>query len=524
VLLFCFALSACQDLQEKASIAARDAERALDAGDLNNAEILAQRATQLRDSEAAYWTILGRIQLQRNKLGEAYSSFQRVVELDPGNLNAIQIVSELAFQAEEKSLADEMADRALVLAPSSTRALLVKGLIALDKGKPDVAQELATKILDIDPKDEFGIVLAARALAAKGDIDQAALLIGRDIEVNKRSEASLVTLVELHRRTGNYAALKASLQTLIEKQPESLQLPLDYADILYRGGEANAARSMIFRVIADKAVTYENIVAAKQLWQAFDKAPLSKEQIGTLAKSNALTTRLEVAKFYLDQNDAAAAKRLLTIELDDLESSAKIQANGLQAKIAYIEGKRAEALAKANSVIGKDKTNAEARIVRSLIRQQNGDLTGALEDAQVAVENFRENELARFQLIEILHKRDGQLRALQSLADGLEAMPQSSLMARYAVGFLLNLKLPDRAVGVAEQFTSDNPSSVKGWEILMIACKSIGKASCQNAANGGLSYAKSTYTIDQRPGSRKTRGLFGDLKIDCSDGRRFCRQ
>ncbi len=516
-------LSACQDLQEKASIAARDAELALQAGDVNTAEALAHKATQLRDSEANYWTILGRIQLQRNKLGEAFSSFQRVVELDPSNINAIQIVSELAFQADEKSLADEMADRALVLAPSSTRALLVKGLIALDKGKPEVAKELAAKILSIDPKDEFGIVLTARSLAVTGQVDEAALVISREIEASKQSEASLVTLVELHRRTGDYAALKASMQTLIAKQPESLQLPLDYAAVLYRGGEASAARSALFRVITDKGVTYENIVAAKKLWKEFDKSPLSSSQFDTLAKSGALPTRFEVAKFYLDQNDSIAASKLLPAQLGELEDSAKIQTNALQARILYIQGRQSEALSKANLVISADKTNAEALIVRSLIRQKVGNLTGALEDAQVAVDNFTENELARFQLTEVLYRRDGQLRALKSLADGLEDMPQSSLMADYAVNFLVRLKLPDRAVGVAQHFTSDNPSSVKGWNIYMFVCNSVGNISCQNAAANGLAYAKSVYTIDQRPGSRKKRGLFGDLKIDCSDGRRFCR-
>jgi tetratricopeptide (TPR) repeat protein len=523
LLLFCLANSGCQNAQEKAAISARDAELALQAGDLEKAEKLALGATQLRDSEASYWGTLGKIQLQRNKLGEAYFSFQRLVELDPGNLNAIQLVSELAFQANDQKLAEEMADRALVLAPSSTRALLVKGLISLDKGKPEVAKELATKILNIDPKDEFGTVLAARALAVQGDIVEAAQLISRDIEANKRSEASLVTLIELHRRTGDFAALKSSFQNLIAKQPDSLPLLLDYANILYRGGEFDTARSILFRVISDKMATYENIVATTQLWKEFDPKPLSSNNIKRLIGSGSIATQLEVAGHYLDENDTVTAKRLLPTDAKDQTDSIRTQVKALKARVFYIEGRRADAMSLATTVINEDKTNVDARIVRSSIRQSKKDLTGALEDAQVAVENFQESEAARILLTQILLMRDGQMRALQSVAEGLEAMPQSSQMAEFTVKFLLRLKLPERALGVAKQFASDNPSSVRGWKNYMFACDSAGNATCSVAASAGLAYANSVYTIDQRPGAQKKRGLFGDLKINCPDDRGFCR-
>ncbi len=518
----CLATTACDDVQQRAAIAARDAELALQAGDLDAAEARAAEASQLRDSEAAYWELLGRVQLQRNKLAEAFSSFQRVVELDPGNLNAVQIVSELAFQGNQQKLADEMADRALVLAPSSTRALLVKGLIALDKGKPDIAKELAAKILVIDPKDEFGIVLNARAMAAQGQIGEAALTLARDIEVNNRSEASLVTLVELHRRTGNYAELKSAIETLLAKQGNSIQLSLDYANILYRGGATDKARRVISKVISDKSISYDDILSIRQLWAEFDPNPLSRPDLNGLINTSSFSTRLEVAKHYIDRNDPITANALLPKNLEGEEKAIRLQGNGLKSRILYLQNRRDEALRLADSIIKDDTSNIDARLVRSKLRQSAGNLTGALEDAQVAAEGSRESELARSNLTQVLMKRDGTLRAVQSIAAGLEAMPQSTQMLDFAVRFLIEQKLNDHAIGVAKQFTSDNPSSVKGWKIYMFACEAARSSTCASTAAAGSSYAKSVFVVDQLPGSRKKKGLFGDLKIDCTSDQRIC--
>jgi predicted Zn-dependent protease len=508
-------LVSCADRQQEAAVAAQQSIAAFESGNLAEAERLARLAVQKRDSEVTYWQLLAAISMRQDRLLEAYQAYSRVIELDASNLEALQIVSEIGFQIGDYRRSEEMADRILVLDANSTRALLVKGLVALEKGKAKEANEQAQAILKLNSRDEFGIILVARANALQGKFAEAVAFIESRIPIAERTEASLITLIELNRRVGDFSAISQAYAALIAKRPEDGQTILDYAQILYRGGNNAEARSRIYGAITAKPATYTLITTAAQIWADYDQTPLSPAQLKQISQTGSPLLRIETARYFIGRNDAQPVSSLLQPLLTSEDAQTRLEAAALNAHSLLLTGKARQAEAAINDILTDDQANDEARLVRSMIRQKRGDLAGALEDAQLVVSNMPENERARTLLASIIMQRDGKTRALQSLEEGFGAMPQSNAMAQTYTEFLVREGMAPRAIDVGRRFSRANPSSVKGWQMLLGLCRAGQDSSCASQALAGLREAQSVFTIDTRPGTPRRGGLFGNLKVDC---------
>ena len=516
-------LVSCANDQEAAAQSARAAQSAMESGDLEGARKLALEAVRKRDSEVTYWQLLAAIELQRNSLPEAYNAFIRVIELDAGNVPALQLVAEIAFQINDYKKSSDMAERALVLDPTSTRALLVTGLLALERRKPGEATAIAEKILTINPKDEFGAILLARAQASTGKFASAAALIHQRIPAPEQTEASLVTLVELYRRLGDQKGITAALDALIAKRPKDVQTQIDYAEILYRSGQMAAARKRLMQVLDSETVNHETRSAVTNLWRRYDTAAVSNEDSARFAKSNDPLLKIEVARYLLDQRQVPLAQALMRPLASDPNEQFSREAMALSARGHFIAGQTAQAAVLAEDVLKEDPRNGEALMVRAQIRQSKNNLTGALEDAQLAVSDMPENADARILLAGIAAKRDGVSFARRVFEEGLITMPQSEPLTKAYAAFLTQNGEKEAAKDRARRFTQGNPSSVQGWLLYNELCKQSPDAQCGPRAAEGLSQARALFTIDERPGTPTRRGLFGNMQVNCGADGTVCQ-
>ncbi len=516
-------LAGCSDNHGKAANSAQAAFAALQAGKLDEAEELALDAVALRDSEAEYWELLGQIQLSKQDMKGAYASNLRVVELDASNLQALQLVAEIAFQISDYRQAETMVDRILVLAPDSTRGLLVKGLLALERKKADEAQGVAERLLKVDPQNEFGVVLIARSLALKGQFLDAIAVVKTRIEPDRRTEASLMTLIELNRYAGDLDELNSAFLQMIAKQPKQLQFVIDFAALQYRVGNGSEARRRLFGVLVSPSASFAMVEEIMSLWREFDFNPLTEKEKAQIAASGTADVRLAVAGFFLDQKDARLTSTLLAPLIASDSSARIVQAQALQSTAHLLRGDLDAAETQAADVLKEDDTNIDARLTRGAVRRKRNDLNGALEDAQLAVSNAPSNENARIFLTAVMFQRNGLAAAVKSIEDGLSFMPQSARLSKSAIDFLVEQRQPAAALNIAVRFVRANPSSAKGWENYLGLCRQSPDSGCASEANAGLKKAQSVFTIDQRPGSRQKRGLFGNIQVQCKNIGEICR-
>lgn len=512
LLAFCLvSVTGCTSPQEKAEQSASAAAALAEAGNFEAARLAILAAIGQRDDVASQWQLLGRIALELGKPADALLAFSRVLELDASNPEALLMVAELSFQFGKSKEAISAADRLLALDPNVTRAILVKGLVALDQRHLPEALSAAETILKINPQDEFGISLKARTMAKGKDYAGAIRLIEESVPESVRTEASLATLIELYRTVGDSDRLIATIDKQLARRPKDADLKVDLAQVLYKTGNMERARSTLLQVINAQPDNIEMIREVSDIWLANDPAALTPRQLAGIAQNGTATTRAGVARYLIGRNRPDLAEPILRRAASKNSDVVATDIQALYATALFKKGDVKAARSIADQILEDDTNNADALLLRARIGLKERNLAAALNDAQIVVRDFPENEQGRIVLADIFLAKKETQRARQTYEEAVSDMPQSLIVHRVFAQYLLRSGNKARAIDVARTLTRKSPSSVPAWELFASVCREAGDLACVALAQGGRDKAAAIYTVDDRPGSLRSRGLFGRL-------------
>lgn len=496
-------LAACSSDSEIAARKAAEATALLDAGDLYSARIAAQASVNARDDISANWILLGRIQLSSGRIGEAYTSYTRALELDATNIEAMQLVADIALQVGRFRDADKQADQLLALQPGLVRAKLIKGFVALSENKLDVASRYADDILSGAPTDDGGIVLKARAVAKQGNYNEAIKLLETQAIVST-SEIVGSTLAEVQRAAHDGPGLANTLTKLVATNPNDDRV-FDLASVLYKIGKPQDARALIFKQLdrnKDRPDYYDDVTA---FLVAADPGAIDPERITQIAASGAPRMRELAARVLLATGRAPDARRILEPvagSTDDPDLKA------LYATALAKTGAASLAPAIIADVLKADDNNVDALQLRAELALARGDEKTALADAALVARNAPLAIGGRMVTIAVYLKRDDMRRARQLFEEALRAMPKSIEIRERYLRFLEAQRDQERAIQVMSAYTDLNPARVRGWDVLNAVC---GDALCRTRAATGRANAVKLFPADEFAGKRPTPGLFGPL-------------
>jgi len=259
-------LPGCDDAFQSAANYASVAEAQLAAGNIDEARESIRRAISARDDVASYYILLGRIELQAERPASAFNAYSLALDLQADNPEVLQSIAELGLQTGRIKEAGEAADRILLLSPGSSRALLVKGFIAIDNGQLDEADRMATEILARNSNDEGGIILSARIDALRGDVGKALTAIQKGISALGATNALNVTLLEIYRIQGDAKGMRRVFPEVLKTMDEDIEYQLDYVNLLYKMGDAAAARAIALKAIEADPNDAQLLAALGDLW------------------------------------------------------------------------------------------------------------------------------------------------------------------------------------------------------------------------------------------------------------------
>jgi tetratricopeptide (TPR) repeat protein len=479
----------------------------MNAGDFVQARQKMLTANGERDDIAPQWLLLARIDLQLNRPLDALNDYNRVLELDATNAEALQVVSELSFQTGQMTEATSAADRMLALNPGAIRALLVKGLVALEEKKLADAVKYADQLLTISPNDEFGSVLKARVLAINKDYAGALALIEANVPLASRTEATLSTILEISRAQGDPASLAAGYEALIAARPKDIALIEEFAQFLYKIGDVGKARALLFDLITQNANSVDVMQSVLVIWNDNDSDAVSAAQLATLAKTGSLTSRVGVSRYLVARSRSAATLPLLS----PVANGGANDARALYATALYATGKGAEAKSIIDDILESDRANNDALLLRGRMAFARGDLASALGDVQIVMSDDPQNLQGLKLISDIFIKRGDARRAMQSYESAVRDAPLTISITRDYGALLRAIANKSRGLSLAREFTIRSPASVAGWSHYLAQCQSFGDAACAAAAVRGRAAAMRNFKLDKRPGSILGRGLFGAI-------------
>lgn len=497
----------CTDKYESAAEYATKSEALYAAGNLAEARLNIQKAIAERDDVAAFYILLGRIEVKAEQPISAFNAYSLALDLEADNLEVLQNIADIGLQTGRLTEAEEAASRILLLAPASTGAMLVKGFIAIDQGRFDDAEKAAGDIFAISSSDEGGVILAARIDALQGRTEAALAKIDNSIATIGETNALNVTRLEILRVLGNSKAMARIFPAILKTMSDDTDFRLDYINLLYKMGDMAAARREGRGLLSQQPNNRSPLEKLTSLWSQYDKEPLSEAQLLSMTETATVVTQIVLARHYYNEGDFDKAASLAA------GPSANNVAEGiaLEARILLAQGQSKKAEQLAGKVIQSDARNEDALLVRSAIHFGAKNFDRAIEDANVVVSDAPLNPMGYVALANALFAKGASVRARQVFEKGMSSLPQSLLLASHYKQFLIKIGDTGRIVSLARSVALASPSSTNAWQNYLTLCRQYADSNCSNKASAGLARAQRSFVIDDLPGTPKRRGLFARI-------------
>ncbi|MBT2188954.1 tetratricopeptide repeat protein [Sphingobium nicotianae] len=501
------ALQACKSPQERAAVLAQQADVYAAAGNLVAARQAISQAIALREDQPAYHQLLGAIALKSNDTMGAYRAFSRALEFDATNRMALAYVANIGVQIGQLSDAEEAADKLLTLEPNAVPAMQVKGMIALSKEKYDDAMAMADKIIAIAPSDEAAAIIKARSLAKTGKAEDALKLIDAAMLVSQKSPALITNKLNIYRYLKQPEGMAPLLGDVVRLSKGNPVYRLDQVNLLYKIGQTEQARAAAMELLKAGSRDPSDYRTLQRIWWQYDKTPISEASArGVSAWSEPLAV-VQTVRYLFQIGDLKMADAVLR----NAPANAQPLIASLKARLFAASGRQAEARQQIDALLEKDDHDVDALLLRTQILMKANQIDAAIEAAQLAQVNDPLDPETYVVLADIYRSSKADWRARQVFEDGLKNLPQNFYLLEKYTQYLHQLGDKGRAVSVTRAFARAVPSATKAWEVMGAQCQWAGDQACLQNAYQGFAAAKTSYMVDDTPGTPPNRGLFGRI-------------
>jgi tetratricopeptide (TPR) repeat protein len=329
------------------------------AGDTVAARDAILRAVSAKDDVAEYWIGLARVQIRLRRYADAYYAYERAVELDRTNIEALQSLSEIALASGRVNEAERYAEAVELLDPGSLGAVTTRGFIALRRRNFDEAIRRADFILARVPVDINAKILKARALQGKGSYREGAALLEAHLETRADDEAVLQSLLTIYRQEEDVPGTIRTGSRLTRVRPDDRQLLFEHAQDLYKAGMAPKARPIAI-ALAKSPEAARHLPELLSLWLDFEKRQISLADARSLAIDASPSARVLYATFFLQAGRASEAEALLARHAQLPVTSENANALAVLGHSRALAGRPMEGLELLEEVLAYDSTNSLA--------------------------------------------------------------------------------------------------------------------------------------------------------------------
>ena len=171
-------------------------------------------------SADAYYR-LGLILSQQNKSDEARAAFEKVLELAPGNLMAINQLVDLDIKKKDFDSGLARAEAELNRTPPPAVAYFMKGKVYAAEGKFDQAESPLLKALELDPDSLGTYNLLISTYLAANKISQAVHYLEALLSKNPKQTEAWISLALSYEKAGNFDKARDAYEKALSLNPDS---------------------------------------------------------------------------------------------------------------------------------------------------------------------------------------------------------------------------------------------------------------------------------------------------------------
>ncbi|WP_160152897.1 tetratricopeptide repeat protein [Microbulbifer sp. ALW1] len=469
VYVFCALISGCDSPEEKARQYVEKGEAFLGNGDPVKARLEFKNALQINDQLAPAWYGLARVAKQDSDWSEAFSLLDRVVESDPGNLDAHIEQVRLLLGAGQLERALGVSTASLQLAPDDARVLALRAAIIYTLEDIEGAADLAHRALAADPGNSDALLVLATERLERGNLSEALEYLDRGIAHDEKNVALQLIKVEALNRLDRSGSSERVLEHLIELYPETdafhyllahlylSQSKVDDAERVYRdlivvrGGDSRAQMELIRLLNRTRGPA----VAIAELEKLLAEEPASTD------------LRFLMVQLQHRIGDREGVGETLEVIADIATSvDSKHKALGLLAAFRLENGQYDQAMMLVDTVLSEDPRDEQALLIQSYRQIEQRQLSEAVSNLRRILNDDPDSTRALFLL-----GKAHELAGMRDLAEdryfrAFEVGGQSPQFGLPLAKYLIKLQRPHRAAQVVEDVLGAYPENIESLILL----------------------------------------------------------
>jgi tetratricopeptide (TPR) repeat protein len=497
------ATAACSDPYEEAARRGAEADQLYRAGNLVAARNSINAALAERDDVPELHILRGRIEFAAGERSNALDAYTNALALDNRNMEALQAISQLGLNTGRLRESLQATERILSVDPRNANALIVRGVHAIVQRRFDEAIGYADRVLETNARSEEAAILRARALFLSGKPEEALRFLDARSDGGTETEGIALTKLEIFRELRDGDAMQDQFEKLRRLRPDDRVLRIDEANLLFKRGAHDRARSLVAAVLSDPALDQREASNAVELLAVYDVQP-TREEVARIARSASPATLAQLARHFLEAGESTAAQSFVA------RISPSGERTALEARLALLEGNRAQAVKKARNVLADDTTNCDALVALAGARLEAGEGDEALSHAQLSAAECPQRRAAWLLAAEAHQFLQSEAGARRVFQDALAALPQDLVVTKVYVDWLVAEGRMREAVAAARRLAREAPALEPAWVLYGRMCQQAAQP-CSEEARRGAADARSRYWIDLRAGELPAQGLFGRL-------------
>ncbi len=368
------------------------------AGSLSEAAACYQKVLENEPNQPDALNLLGAVALTCGQPRQAIELCRRAVQIDPKHPSALCNLGNAQFAAGQFSSAAVAYERAIELQPANSETLYNLANARRHLGDPEGALTCFDRALAIDPTNTRAWLNRAAVLSSMERFDEATSSAREAAIIRPHDEAILNHLGLALAKEGKNGEAEQTLRNALRTNPTSAQTLTNLATLLIQEGRNAEAKSMLERVVAldpANALGWSNLaiaLSAIDLRVAVEAALKAAELQPNSADAWVLLGNLESAKGEFKKS-MVAYDRALALDPNCLEN------NNNLAFACSGAGRLDQAIDCYLQRLSKDPHDATALADLAIAYLNSGLLEGAIDSLQKSIKADPTNEYAHSNLL-----------------------------------------------------------------------------------------------------------------------------
>lgn len=315
--------SACESPEESAENQLQKGKELFEKGEYEKALLELKTSNQeSNQSETYYYMAL--LDEKSNNFKAMRENLLKVVEMDPGNIEARQKLGKVNLLFGDLDKALEQADYLLKINANNEEAKLLKASIFVRQNNKSPANELIDSVLAINPKNVDALSLKAAIFFEENKINEALGQINAALLIDTKNLPLRLFKIKINAKQNNIDSVVEDYQKLIELYPDADNFKLSLASIYSMTDKLEPAEALLRQMVANKKDSVEPKIVLLEFLNAKKKDRVVSEfqLMLTEAKEKPIIV-LEISKWMLVSGYAEEALKGLQ-QVIELENNSNI--------------------------------------------------------------------------------------------------------------------------------------------------------------------------------------------------------